>query len=153
MSISENIAAIRQQIDLAARRSGRTAYGPTPAGGADGRAGPSGPNRPTDCRPPADRNARAARGRTDRPTADQRPNREGRTSDHRARCALVARSLLARSSLAARCARSGAERSDSPEGAARGEAPHTPSGLMGPTAWAERGVKKTYLGARRLWAS
>ena len=126
------------------------ANGRTPAGAADGRAGPSGPTRPTAClptnergaradRPPADRNAMAARVRTDRPPADQRTRREGRTADLRPRCSLVARSLLARSSLAARCARRGAERSESPAGAARGEAPHTPSGLMGRTAGAERG--------------
>ena len=104
-------------------------------------------------RPPADRNARAARGPTDRPPADQRTRREGRTADLRPRCSLVPRSFLARSSLAARCARRGAERSESPEGAARGEAPHTPSGLMGRTARTERGYKKTCLGARRWWAS
>ena len=113
------------------RRSGRTAYGPAPAGAADG------PRRA------------APRDTTDRPPRADRPNREGRPSDHRARSALVARSLLARSSLAARCARRGAERSDSPAGAARGEAPHTPSGLMGRTARTERGYKKTYLGVGR----
>ena len=161
------------------RRSGRTANGRTPAGAADGPRRAERPDptdrlptatrgqraaRPTDRlptnergaradRPPADRNAMAARVRTDRPPADQRTRREGRTADLRPRCSLVPRSLRARSSLAARCARRGAERSDSPEGAARGEAPHTPSGLMGRMARAERGYKKTYLGVRRWGAS
>ena len=115
------------------------ANGPTPAGGADGRAGPSGPTRPTACRPQREGRARPHRPTACRPPADQRTRREGRTADLRPRCSLVPRSLLARSSLAARCARRGAERSESPAGAARGEAPHTPSGLMGPTARAERG--------------
>ena len=90
-------------------------------------------------RPPADRNARAARVRTDRPPTDRRPTNERGARAERPTCDPDARSFLARSSLAARCARRGAERSESPEGAARGEAPHTPSGLMGRTAWAERG--------------
>ena len=140
------------------RRCGRARQGPTPRGGAAARVRPSprgrcgwarraAPRDTTDRPPRSDRPNRPSRPRADR------PNREGRPSDHRARSALVARSLLARSSLAARCARRGAERSDSPEGAARGEAPHTPSGLMGRTARTERGYKKTCLGVRRWLAS
>ena len=80
--------------------------------------------------------AQGRAARPDRPTAERRPTErpdptEGRTADLPTRCSLVPRSLLARSSLAARCARRGAQRSGSPAGAPRGEAPHTPAGLMG----------------------
>ena len=129
------------------------ANGRTPAGGADGRAGPSGPTRPTACRPQREGRARPHRPTDCRPPADQRTGREGRTADLRPRCSLVPRSLLARSSLAARCARRGAERSESPAGAARGEAPHTPSGLMGRTARADGGVQKNLPRCKALVAS
>ena len=103
------------------------ANGRTPAGGADGRAGPSGPTRPTACRPQREGSARPdrptacrptneARGPTDRlPTAtrwlrasaptDRLPTNERGARAERPTCDPDARSFLARCSLVPRSLR------------------------------------------------